>query len=111
MELELQAKLTGERIKFRRNQLGLSQDELANALGKSQNQIYLYEKGKALPSVEGLILLARHLQTTPDWLLGMDDESLSPIEQEAVNILRRQKNEERRQALLNALRAFGDAAV
>jgi transcriptional regulator with XRE-family HTH domain len=44
----------------------------------SQNQIWLYESGKRMPSLDKLILLAEVLQTSTDWLLGLSDD-IMPI--------------------------------
>ena len=66
----------GERIKFRRRELGLSVDEVANALKKNRATIYRYESNdiEKLP-ITVLEPLARVLQTTPAKLMGWNDTS------------------------------------
>lgn len=65
----------GERIKKRRKEIGLSADDLALAIGKGRATVYKYEKGdiENLPHTL-LIPLAEALHTTPEYLLGYDDD-------------------------------------
>ena len=65
---------TGDRIKQRRKELGLSVSELARALGKNRATIYRYESNdiENLP-VNVLEPLARALDTTPAKLMGWYD--------------------------------------
>lgn len=65
----------GERIKKRRKELGLSAEDLANEIGKSRATVYKYEKGdiENLPHTT-LIPLAEALRTTPEYLLGWEDD-------------------------------------
>lgn len=70
---------TGERIKKRRVQLGLTVTEVADRLGVSIATMYRYEKGEIekLPS-STLEPLARLLHTTPAWLMGWEDTGSAP---------------------------------
>ncbi len=52
----------GQRLRFRREQMGLSQTELANALGVTFQQIQKYESGKNRINLERLIFIASYLQ-------------------------------------------------
>ena len=67
---------TGDRIKQRRLELGLSADELALRIGKSRATIYRYKNGD-IENMPTPILepLAKALYTTPAQLMGweMDD--------------------------------------
>lgn len=63
----------GERIKNRRQYLGMTVDELANKLGKNRATIYRYESAE----IENLPLtilepLAKALYVTPSYLMGWD---------------------------------------
>ena len=71
---------TGQRMKARRKELGLSAEYIANHLNLSPATIYRYENGD-IDKVPGDILepLAAILQTTPAHLMGWDDYS-NPIE-------------------------------
>lgn len=100
--------MIGERIRQRRTQLGLNQHELAEAAHVSQAQISRYEKGQNSPTGQALAALAKALETTPDWLLGMTDDparpifdssDLSELEREALRIFRSKSPDKQRQAV------------
>jgi len=58
----------GERIRERREFLGLHQRTIANALNTDQGKISLIEKGlRKLDVLSDLPALARILQVTPNW--------------------------------------------
>lgn len=66
---------TGERIKKRRKQLGISADELAQKLEISRSTVFRYEKGEIdkVPATY-IKVLADALCTTPAYLMGWEDE-------------------------------------
>ena len=59
-----------ERLKQLREEHGLTQDMLGKEAGVSRYAIYTYEKGKAFPTVEGLLALADFFDVGTDYLLG-----------------------------------------
>ena len=65
----------GERIKARREELGMSQDELARMVGykwrSSINKIEL--GGQRLPQKK-IVEIARALRVTPSYLMGWEDD-------------------------------------
>ena len=63
----------GDRIKHRREELGLSADQVADRIGKNRATVYRYESNdiKNFP-IEVLTPLAEVLQTTPAYLMGWD---------------------------------------
>ena len=65
----------GDRIRANREELGMSQEELATKIGyKSRSSINKIEKdGRGLPQSK-ILLIAKALDTTPDFLLGWDEE-------------------------------------
>lgn len=65
----------GQRIKTRREAIGLSQDELAIKTGyKSRSSINKIElDGRGLPQSK-IMAFADALQTTPAYLMGWDEE-------------------------------------
>lgn len=65
----------GERIKTRREELGMSVESLAKKIGKSRATIYRYESGfiEKLPT-DVLIPFAEALLTTPEYLMGWTDD-------------------------------------
>src|SRR5271165_2307395 len=66
--------LRNDRLRFIRESYGLSQQQLADRLGVNLNQINRYENGAADPSLYQLKRLAKELQVTTDWLLGLIDD-------------------------------------
>lgn len=71
----------GERIKQRRIELGLSVDELAEALQKNRATIYRYESNdiEKLPTTV-LEPLAKVLRVTPAYLMGWDDTQKDDVD-------------------------------
>ncbi len=71
--------IKGSRVSQRRKEMGFSQEKLAELLNVSQNQVSKYERGESEASTETLVSLARVLDTTTDWLLGLTDDRFKPI--------------------------------
>ena len=67
---------TGQRMKTRRKEIGLSAERVAEILGVSPATIYRYEKGD-IEKVPGDLLLpiANALQTTPAYLMGWSNSN------------------------------------
>lgn len=67
--------MISDRIRARREELGLSVAELAKRLGKNRATVYRYESNdiEDMPS-SVLEPLAKALQTTPAYLMGWDDK-------------------------------------
>jgi transcriptional regulator with XRE-family HTH domain len=64
----------GNRIKQRREELHLSQEELAKRLGyRSRSTINKIELGKNDITQHKIVAFANALQTTPAYLMGWDD--------------------------------------
>lgn len=64
----------GERIKQRREELGLSVDEVAKKLGKHRATIYRYESNEIEKFPTAILEpIAAVLQTTPAYLMGWED--------------------------------------
>lgn len=64
-----------KRIKQRREELGISQDELAKMLGyKSRSTIAKIEKGENDITQSKIAAFAKALQTTPSYLMGWEDD-------------------------------------
>jgi len=60
----------GERLKAARTAKHMSQQALADVIGKSLNTVGLYERGLRQPSLETLCLLADTLGVSCDYLLA-----------------------------------------
>lgn len=67
----------GERIKKRRQELGLTVAQLADKLGKDRTTVYRYESSyiENMP-INILEPLANALYTTPSYLMGWDDADI-----------------------------------
>lgn len=63
-----------ERIKARRIEYNLTQQDLANRAGVNRSLISFIEDGTKVPSVAVLIKLAKALNVSTDWLLGLKNE-------------------------------------
>lgn len=64
----------GERIKYRRKQLGLSAEQIAAELGVSPATVYRYESNEIMNMrIDKLEPIAKVLCTTPAYLMGWDD--------------------------------------
>lgn len=65
--------LIGERLKQMREKNGLTQTELATAMGVAQQAINRWERGKLDASLPALKDMARILGVSADYLLGLVD--------------------------------------
>jgi transcriptional regulator with XRE-family HTH domain len=66
-----------DRITSRRKELGLTQQQLGDAVGISGVSVYKWEAGINTPKGKNLFSLAEALRCSPTWLLiGDDDEPL-----------------------------------
>lgn len=76
----------GDRIKLRREELGMSQEELAKKVGyKSRSSINKIEiDGRGLPQKK-IVVFAKALQTTPAFLMGWEEIDSSFSGKEASN--------------------------
>ena len=63
----------GDKIKELRFENGLSQAKFGEILHVSQDTISLWEKGKALPNTEYVILICKTFDTSADYLLGINE--------------------------------------
>lgn len=62
-----------ERLKQLREERGLSQEKVGKQIDVSRYAVYTYEKEKAFPTVEGLMILADFFEVSTDYLLGRSD--------------------------------------
>lgn len=69
----------GEKIRFRRKELGMTVDELAEKLGKNRATIYRYESDeiKKMP-LDILKPISDVLQVPPGYLMNWSDEQNKP---------------------------------
>ncbi|HEL1717185.1 TPA: helix-turn-helix transcriptional regulator [Streptococcus suis] len=65
--------LFSTRLKMLRKQKHLTQQELAEQIGIKQNSYSDWETGKNEPNLENIVKLVIFLDTTTDYLLGIDN--------------------------------------
>jgi transcriptional regulator with XRE-family HTH domain len=65
--------LRSDRLRETREARGLTQRDLATLSGINEYQISRYENGKSDPSTAFLELIARHLDVSADFLIGLSD--------------------------------------
>ena len=58
-----------------RNQKGVSQQQVADAIGVSRGQYGHYETGHSVPSADIIIKLAQYFQTTPNDILDVEEQA------------------------------------
>jgi len=84
--MEINYKEMGRRIAKRRKSLSLTQEEISEATGLSNNHISNIENSHSIPSIETLMKVCEKLDVTPDYvLLGItkssNEELVSQIHQ------------------------------
>lgn len=68
-DMDIQYTAIGKRIKLRRKELNIRQNDLAEKLNISNNHLSSVENGREKPSLELLLNICELLGTTPDYLL------------------------------------------
>jgi len=68
----------GEILSELREERGLTQHELAEALHISNSSISAYETGSRMPNIETVIAYVRYFDVTSDYLLGLSNSLISP---------------------------------
>ena len=69
----------GSNIKSLRQEIGMTQSQLANQLCVSHQMISRYENGSTLPDITTLIKLCRVFQVSLDCLCGLEDSSKAAL--------------------------------
>jgi len=69
----------GLRIKELRKRKGLTQKQLGDLLGVTKDAISHYENNTQTPPTAKIIKLAQYLNTSVDYLLGLDDEPVIKV--------------------------------
>ena len=94
----------GERIKLRREQLGMTQDEVAKKCGyKSRSSINKIELSRALP-LKKIEIMANVLETTPSELMGWTDENTDYYtEKEIIEVPQKSEADELFEKYKNAI--------
>lgn len=61
------------RLKQLRENLGITQAELAKMLNLTQSTIAYYENGRKMPTLENAIIITKIFNTSLDYLVGISD--------------------------------------
>lgn len=99
----------GERLRSRRQDLGMSQTDIADSIMVSQKQVSRYESDSSEPTAEVISRLAMALGVSADWLLGLahrvGGSELTDQERAMIMLLRR-LGPERRALLEDIVEVF-----
>lgn len=68
----IDSKTIGEKVKFRRQDVGMSQEQLAEILGVSYQQVQRYENGKNKMNVESIQIIAEALSVPVSFFFSSD---------------------------------------
>ncbi len=108
----------GERIRRRRILLGITQDQLADALGISYQQVQKYETGANRVSAGRLAGIAAALDIQAGWFFGESelaeeagDEPSSRLVMDLVRNFSRIRDERIKANVLSLVRSLADASV
>jgi transcriptional regulator with XRE-family HTH domain len=87
--------ITSLRIKQKREELGLSAEQLGEKIGKAKTTIYRYESGfiDKMPS-DILLKIANVLGVTPLYLMGIEESNSTKQENELINLILQLTDEE-----------------
>lgn len=94
---ERRCQMPENRLKELREKFGLSQIELGNRLGVTQQSVFAWEHGKTSPQIQTAITLAQMYGVSLDYLLGLSDDP--KIEKERGAAMNRYKEARRRAGL------------
>lgn len=83
----------GARLSTLRKSQGLTQAQVGAVLGVSEGSYRHYESGRSVPNALQLEQIANYFNVTTDYLLGRENEALSPERQELVNLAQALSND------------------
>lgn len=84
--------MVADRIKYLREQKGLSQTALAKQLGITRSSVNAWELGISVPSTQYLVEIAYIFKVSTDFLLGIDSTatvSVSGLEEQDIQLVHR----------------------
>jgi transcriptional regulator with XRE-family HTH domain len=89
-------KVRADRLRARRQELRLTQEQLSEQTGVTQSTISQLERGEQIPTLRSLVVLAKALDVPIDWLLGVEADrsgeaisSTDTLEAEIIEQFRR----------------------
>lgn len=84
--------MVADRIKYLREQKGLSQTTLAKQLGITRSSVNAWELGISVPSTQYLVEIAYIFKVSTDYLLGIDATAtvnVSGLEEQDIQLVHR----------------------
>ena len=72
--------MVADKIKFLREQSGLTQSDLAKKLGITRSSVNAWEMGISVPSTQYVVELAYIFKVSTDYLLGMKTSAAVSVE-------------------------------
>jgi len=74
-------------FKFLREEKGVSQQKVADAIGSNQQSVHKYENGVYEPDIQTLMLIAEYFDTSIDFLVGRTEmrHKIEPVNEYALN--------------------------
>jgi transcriptional regulator with XRE-family HTH domain len=98
------AETVGARIRAARKRKGLTQEELAFEMCLCKQSISSYENDKAELGLSMIMEIAQLLDTTPAYLIGIEEEQ-DPYISEMTGLMRKIKDDRVKEMLLAQIRA------
>ena len=81
--------MRGERLRQMREMRGYTQEELSHLLGFGDKEIWRYENSKSEPSGDKVAEIAKYLNTTTDYLLGLSDDPTNQLRHSDLSVIER----------------------
>ncbi len=104
----------GERIKEAREERGLSQTQLAEAIFKRRPSISEMENGRMYPDIQSLLLMSRYLKKPLSYFIPSfirvfkAEEALTPEEEELLLHFRRIRQRDQQRLAINQMRVLSE---
>lgn len=99
-------KSLAKRMRELRERTGRTQEEIADLLDIRRQTYNSYEQGNIMPKTENIIKIAKVLHTTPNYLLGWEDEQSKRDNNSLVGDVIRRLREEKQLTLVEVAAEF-----
>ena len=100
----------GERIRQARRMRHMTQEELAEAVGKDQKAVSLHENGRRSVSALDLLRFAEVLQMPITYFYEGEAESADELDSDMLYAFHRLTSQELREAILQVIRVLGNTS-
>lgn len=67
-------KILSERIKYLREEQGLTQKQLGEAVGYDQSRVAKWENGSLEPNIDALVALCKFFNVSLGYLVGLEND-------------------------------------